>query len=64
MKYAYTLPAKKDALDRHCKANKCRNCILVTTAYCMLGNKTAGAINAAYDVLIRNSKPKRGKKND
>ena len=63
MKYAYTLPAKKDALDRHCKANKCRNCCLVTTAYCMLGNKTAGAINAAYDVLVKNSNQKRGGKN-
>ncbi len=64
MKRAYNLPQKKEILDRHCKANKCRNCVLVTTSYCMLGNKTAGAINAAYDVLIRNPKPKRGKKND
>ncbi len=64
MKPAYNIPQKKEALDKHCKASKCRSCILVTTAYCMLGNKTAGAISAAYDVLQKNSKKKRGGKND
>lgn len=63
MKQAYNLPQKKEALDRHCKANECRSCVLITTAYCMLGNKTAGAINAAYDVLLKNSRKKRGANN-
>lgn len=62
MKQAYNLPQKKEALDRHCKAHYCRHCVLINTSYCMLGNKTAGAINAAYDVLIKNSRKKRGHK--
>ncbi len=69
MKRAYNLPQKKEALDKHCKRCKCRECPLIMTDYCQVGDKTARGINNAFQVLMNSlpsikKKKKRGRKND
>lgn len=62
MKRFDNLAYKKKTLDDFCKHRKCKECPLIITEYCQRGDKSASAINKAFDIYLKgvpNRKTKR-----
>ena len=54
MKRSDNIAYKKKTIDNFCRHRRCRECPLVITRYCQLGDKSPNAIKEAYDVYIKN----------
>ena len=44
---------KKKLIKRFCKSKKCKECPLIITAYCQLGDESNKAVNEAFEIYLK-----------